>query len=90
MYSAEGGAAPAGTGYVSSASKAWSGAWRAAAPPRTGSRVMVRSIEEGPMPVRGGAGEARGDVMAGALVCRHCWCAMWGYLIQQLALFDMA
>jgi len=31
------------------------------------------------MPVRGNVGEARGAAMGGAVVCCHCWRAVWGF-----------
>ena len=66
MNSEEGGAAPVGGGFVPSSSGASPGGW------------TVLSIGEESMPVRGDVGEARGAVMGGAVVCCHCWCAVWG------------
>ena len=67
INSAEGGAAPVGSGPVSSSSGVSPGGW------------AVHPTGEGTMPVRGDAGAARGDVKGrGGVVCCHCWCAVRG------------
>ena len=67
INSAEEGAAPVvGVGSVPPSPEVWPRDWRSV------------SLEEGSMPVRGGVGEARGAATGGAVVCCHCWRAVWG------------